>query len=185
LTQRKRIRDLNIATLARIRALLPDDDGHDLEQRFHEREVERVRNWGTVHERIIAAGNLPTLTPEQRDQIATITDSYLQRRPAALKRIFDEIRTVQNTHLPNRLAQAVEGMSPHVTVGEGRDAFTAYAVWEPEPIESLENAYRARAELELSTWRSIRDVLTLEQRASLPRPTDEILWGSDIRNHGM
>jgi hypothetical protein len=27
--------------------------------------------------------------------------------------------------------------------------------------------------------------LTPEQRASLPRPTDEILWGSDIRNHGM
>lgn len=185
LTQRRRVRDLNISTLTRIKAMLPDEDGRDLEQRFYEREVEQVRNWGTVHERIIAAGNLSTLTPEQRDQIATITDSYLQRRPVVLKRIFDEIRTVQNTHLPNKLAQAVEGAGPQITIGEGRDAITAFAVWEPERIESLEHAYRARAELELTTWRSVRDILTLEQRASLPHPTDEILWGHDIREHGM
>jgi len=185
LVQRKRIRDLNISTIARIKALRPDEDGRDLEQRFFEREVEQVRNWGTVHERIVAAGNLPTLTPEQRDQIAPFIDSYLQRRPAAIKRIFDEISDAQNTHLPNRLAQALEGQPTQVTVGEGRDAFAATTVFEPEPIESLEDAYRARAELELSAWRAIRALLTLEQRVSLPRPTDEILWGSDIRNHGM
>lgn len=185
LAQRKRIRDLNLATLSRLKALLPEDQGSDLEQIFIEREVEQAHPWGTVHQRIVAARNLPTLTADQRGQITPIIDSYLQRRPAMLRRIFDEIRAAEDSHLPNKLAQAVEGKGPQVIIGEGRDAFQATAVYEPEPIESLDDAYRARAELEISTWRTIRDLLTPEQRVSLPRPTDDIIWRRDIRDHGM
>jgi len=185
LTERKRIRDLNLATLSRLKALLPEDQGRDLEQIFIEREVEQAHPWGTVHQRIIAARNLPTLTAEQRGQITPIIDSYLQRRPAMLRRIFDEIRSAEDSHLPNKLAQAVEGESSRTIVGEGKDAFTASPVYRPEPIESLDDAYRARAEVEVSTWRSIRELLTPEQRALLPHPTDDILWRRDIRDHGM
>lgn len=185
LAQRQRIRDLNLATLTRIKAALPEDIARDLEERFIQREVERARDWGTVHERIIAAGNLPSLTPEQRQQIEPIIRAYLERRPALLRRVFDEIRAVQDTHLPNKLTQALEGKGEQTTIGEGADAITVFAHWEVERIESLDEAYKARADHEYGTWKSIRTILTPEQRLTLPRPTDKILWSRDIREHGM
>lgn len=185
LTQRQRIRDLNLATLARIKAALPQDTARQLEERFIQQEVERARDWGTVHERILAAGNLPTLTPEQREQIEPIIQSYLEGRPAILRRVFDEIQAVQNTHLPNKLTQALEGKGAQTTIGEGADAITVFALWEVERIESLDDAYKTRADHEYGTWKSIRGLLTPEQRLSLPRPSDEVLWSRDIREHGM
>jgi len=147
-----KVRDVNRRYARQIEGLLPDEQRRAFNAAFREKSFPRVYGDAIVPRAVKITKELSDLTPEQREQVAAIAESYARDSSA----INDRWAKAIEDNEMNRTAASMFGMG-------GRD-------------DGTREMREARRTLDQTTMQKIRAVLTEEQRTRLPEPEERPDW---------
>lgn len=177
---RLRVRDINIQTMHESLPLLPSDEAKAVEQAFYTAALETRMPTSPIETRIRAATSLPSLDNTHREAIARIVKNYEEQRDRVIAQLFELVTELQAERLPHELGSALMYARREAETGEK----LIHGVSMDNPREITE-MLQERRDLERATWRRIKALLTPEQQAELPVPTQELLWFHNFLSHGI
>lgn len=147
-----KVRDVNRRYARQIEGLLPDEQRRVFVAAFREKSFPRVYGDAIVPRAVKITDELSDLTPEQREQVRAIAESYARDSSS----INDRWAKAIEDHEMSRTAASMFGMG-------GRD-------------DGTREMREARRTLDQTTMQKIRAVLTEEQRTRLPEPEERPDW---------
>lgn len=180
LPTRVRVRDINLETLRTIAKLLSESDAIAVERAFYSEALRSHSPISPIETRIRAASSLPSLSSAQREQIATILQDYEPRRHRAVVGFFDAVAEMEAELLPDTIANKIAQIEHDAS---GADP-AAFRVTDRVP-QDVKDALGTRLETDLAVWRRVSAVLSIDQRADLPRPDEDIIWFREYLEHEL
>ncbi len=170
--QSKTLRDINERHVAKIAAVLPEDEGAKFEAAFERRAFPRIYKPAYASEVLEAARGMDDLTDEQKQKIAAAKEQY-ESQVKGLNRAWEESqRSAEDKSGMGSMGLMMMGFG-----GGDKDDDVSKA------RKALNDARKARKELDTATEKKLREILTADQKDRLPekRKDDEDEGPGNVR----